>query len=473
MIENILYEIDNAFNESEDNVLTAIQESCTKALEILENSSDDIDVSGFGVFQEAAEATAKKEPETKENNITRHVNMKKAKTEENLSKLAVTGKRQFEKQIEVIKALEHLLKSEYIKLWANIIDNTPQFLKDLVSALKEVMSSGKSDTKGVVSEAFLYDEKKDLYKRAQSNERAIDYVYTILTAKSYKVNSPRMKFIAETCIAKYYTNENGDIDEAGVNELISRLTSDIAELEKFKEQCTNKHDIKEADKIIRSYTDFSSRLMQQIKKDESLENDSKMAKIQKGYNNLLTNYQYHTNHYESSTMFDDAHDKLNEKGIVGKIDAAFTGVKGLLKWGWETAAFLGNIGKNIVKNAGRIDYPTWVDISKHAIGIVRAMVGIFKWAIKIAGYAIGLTAATGFSLITLPMLFMLLIKSGAKSATKLGGRIAVQQVSEKFNMEMSKYRDAIRQDVVAIINRSGIKMETFDHQITMSAGGKK
>lgn len=175
MIENILYEIDNAFNESENNVLEAIQESCYKALEILENSSDDIDVSCFGVFQEAV-ATMEK-PETKTDKSTNNdentdttnkeedqkiekivtINPralaaaekfkadKKKKTEENLSKLATVNAKIITKYEKYADKLQSIFKSKGFKDLLIFIEEYPNRISTLAKAFNEYKVTGNID----------------------------------------------------------------------------------------------------------------------------------------------------------------------------------------------------------------------------------------------------------------------------------------------------------------------------------------
>ena len=159
MIENILYEIDNAFNESENNVADAIIESCTKALEILENSSDEVDVSCFGVFQEAVavkELEKKTDAKKNDNKIEKIVAIdpRVAKAASEMKKKKEETKKNLSKQIDnasVIKIknqaskFQRVIGSKGFKDLMKFADEYPKRIGELAKAFKEYKPKNKSD----------------------------------------------------------------------------------------------------------------------------------------------------------------------------------------------------------------------------------------------------------------------------------------------------------------------------------------
>ena len=253
MIENILYEIDNAFNESENNVLEAIQESCYKALEILENTDDDRDVECFGVFQEAA-AVAVAEP-IKRNNITRNVNVAKAKeddkkkaeaeknknkvdnkkdqkdavvidtpkvekalsevrkkkAEENLSKLATVNDKIINKYEKYVDKLQRVLKSKGFKDLLIFIDEYPDRISTLAKAFKEYKVNDNVDkNKDEHVSEWSTGIMDDANEKIKSGGASVDIPETIAKAittaiveNNKKVSHTDMLVIVEYFVQKY------------------------------------------------------------------------------------------------------------------------------------------------------------------------------------------------------------------------------------------------------------------------------
>lgn len=384
MIENILYEIDNAFNESENNVLEAIQESCYKALEILENSSDDIDVSCFGVFQEAAVAVA--EP-IKRNKITRNVNVAKAKeddkkkaeaeknknkednkkdqkdavvintpkvekalsevrkkkTEENLSKLATVNARQIEKIHKYCNDMIRLLKSKYVKAFVNFRDNIfPNYIKDLIVAFKSVAGKGKhvQEAAEIENDMGFFDFTSSKKQNDDAVKNAVNDLFFSFSDANNKMSTVRIKKLVNETIKTYFTNESGEVNTQELEKLLKELGEIYIGI-------NNKN---ESDKNIIKKTMVSiDKSLHELNKTE-FEID-KLGKAQQFLSDMRYNYKYDQDqHAKSSEYFDKASDALQQPVNLDNIkDLGANTFAGIIEWLTELLKFLADVVNHPLK----------------------------------------------------------------------------------------------------------------------------
>lgn len=263
MIENILYEIDNAYNESENNVLEAIQESCYKALEILENTDDDRDVECFGVFQEAVATATMEKPETKTDKSTNNDEKtdsknkkedqkiekvvtidprvaaaaekfkadKKKKTEENLSKLATVNAKKYDKAVSFANAVIRFCESKAVKISIKNLIIYPQFLRAFADEFEKCLSDNSNK---VTQESVTEDSQYSV----DAIEKAVELIRSnLLAGRSTSFNSyAYVKAIAHGIVG------TGDrrMSSEEINELIKALKDEASKYEKAWMDCIGK-----------------------------------------------------------------------------------------------------------------------------------------------------------------------------------------------------------------------------------------
>lgn len=368
MIENILYEIDNAFNESENNVLEAIQESCYKALEILENTDDDRDVECFGVFQEAAVAVS--EP-IKRNNITRNVNVAKAKeddkkkaeaeknknkgdnkknqkdavvidtpkvekalsevrknkAEENLSKLANVNARKIDQLSSKFSKMNKNMKSRQYKAARSLVIGLPAILKSLSDAAKKYKFNEKNETEQKAVQESATGVIKSVNKDPSAKDNTVQ---SIVKAIRNSVDNGRSinEYDAAKLIdyfVKHYDLTKNDLIElsnlldAEVNKIKNDLPDASVRLEKeYKKQF--KEAVKKLKYIenVKNTTDAYDKLINHLIRYTIVSSETSKktyAQLRDSGNNVATSTLYNL----GATFVGIFEDLIHILGDIGKI----------------------------------------------------------------------------------------------------------------------------------------------------------
>lgn len=338
MIENILYEIDNAFNESESNVADAIIESCTKALEILENSSDDMDVNSFGVYQEAVEAALKKEPDVRENNITMHVNFKKAKeeTKKNLSKQRDNAlKTKIDTYTNKFAKLVENMNSKLYKSARSLVIGLPAVLKAISTAMKKYTFVNKKQNEPKPVQESSTGVLKSINRDILAKDNAVQAaVWSIKKAvdEGKSINEYDAAKLVDYFVKHYGLTKN-DLSE------FSRLLDD------------------EADKIIKELPDVSLRLEKKYKKQ-----------FKEGVNKIK--------YIENLKNVADNYDKLNKMLIYHTVISSETDK--------PKYAQLRDSGNNVVTSSLYNVGAMFVGVVEDLINIFKDFGKIFKTGVEIA-----------------------------------------------------------------------------------------
>lgn len=346
MIENILYEIDNAFNESENNVLEAIQESCYKALEILENTDDDRDVECFGVFQEAAATATMEKTKTKtdkstnkdENTDTTNkeedqkiekivtINPralaaaekfkadKKKRVEENLSKLTVVKKNKIEKIQKCFKAILKYLNSKYVKTIIEFRDVVlPKYIKSLIKEFKAIVEKHKH-----VQESAVDDKPSNITNT--DIDRIMDEICNDISSTK-NIHGSRMENLAKMVVEKEFTTESG-IDITSIEKLIEELGKLYVEVEIGYNNDINacKKYTKETELLLVKIKDAMTRLIKEKSEAQGSKAElNNFGKVQDLATKARYDYRY-KQHASSTSEFDKAGDAFRDtfSGDVGK-----------------------------------------------------------------------------------------------------------------------------------------------------------
>ncbi len=396
MFDNLLYEIDRASNESENNVLEAIQESCIKALDILDNMEDDCDVSAFGVFQEAT-ATAVQEPpvKTKESAPPKKPNngkdsktgnkdesvvmidprvakaakdlkeSKKNAVDSNMAKLATVYQNKLDKYERAINGTIKVFDSDMFKYLYRTTKNIPKILKTMADAVKKKLSTIKSSNKVVqeaadtdnpnVNENELFDSLYKELKELVGFEGPITH-----DAQIKKVISA-----TDIIIDKYFSSksENGEImyDEASISEFQRYLEEQAKETEEA------------IGKLDKAFGNIGNRLNESIIiMCNEINNIIKQtdSKVFQALKNLTMGH--YENHKESQAMLAE-----------GSNVSAF--LKSMIESCKKVSTFLKNIISAIKNEAGKNSSELMADAKKALVEAFDGSAGLILSILREAG----------------------------------------------------------------------------------------
>ena len=518
MIENILYEIDNAFNESENNVLEAIQESCYKALEILENTDDDRDVECFGVFQEAVATTATMEkPKTKtdkptkkdENTDTKNKKEdqkiekvvtidprvaaaaekfkadKKKKTEENLSKLATVNARKIDKLMAAVKSLTNFFGSKAFTSACNAVDNAPKIVKMFIDEFKKVINENSGKVKHIQESVKPKKEKEDNTKFLNmEHDQKLSNIMLEITEQALslkpRVSILHIRYIVNSIVEKYFTNKKtNDIDVDGLKTLVTDLEQELIKTEKATERCVDEKFKKKLDNNLKSLTEMAATLKRKISKIEGThEVDSK---IKEGIYDIGYQSKYVVNKSGSLAGTKALDDFLNLRitsGLGNSIKSISLGIINYL------GAFLKDLSSIIWHKDKKNEVNKGIDnkdIDEISNGVKR-IVPTFQVLIKpitiggsvflmtfvpvigpiingMVGGSIGLSAISGVVSGTVSL-------SSLLTTTAIGGTVVsktlksivscvISFVPSLTKQPLEKYMEEVRQDIINIKGSSG------------------